>query len=114
MTSADRFADLAAAVDGELRLQGLNRVQLCERLGIPQSTMSKMLSGESMRTTTLALDRLAAIEEALDLPRGRLLRALGYVGTAEGVRDAISADPRLPAHGKEAVLVLFDHYAARR
>lgn len=64
--TADR---VATAVSAQIEDSGVTIVWLCERTGIPRSTMVRRLSGH----TPFNLNELDRIAEALRISTGRLL-----------------------------------------
>lgn len=85
--------------------RGLSQKKLASRIGIAESTLSKMLGGTSFGTTRETLRRLRDIEKVLKLEAGSLSSMLGVAepGTA---LIAIHQDPSLPPDVRHALAVL--------
>lgn len=74
---------------------------LADRIGVDPSVMTRIINGQMK---DLTVDRVAAIEDALDVPRGSLLRAAGYVAPTVSAEDAIRQDPSLPRQIRQALV----------
>lgn len=110
MSEIDPVAALQQRVDEELSHRGLLQRELAAKIKVKAPTLNKMLTGASMKTAAEVLRRLRQIEDALELGRGDLLRAMGFVEDEVGGRQAIQREPGLRPAGREAILVLFDHF----
>lgn len=111
MAVRDPLAALSERVQDELAKQRLTQIELSKRTGIRTDTLSRMLSGTNMGTTLEMLFRLGLIERDLGLRAGDLLRVMGFVKDPQSTRESVQSEPSLGPPGREAVLVLFDHYS---
>jgi transcriptional regulator with XRE-family HTH domain len=82
---------------------GLSQVELARRLdGVSQSMIARW---ESVSEPSLSV--IARIERELQLPKGELLRAAGYVGGVVSVGVAIAEDPRLDDRARRVLLASY-------
>ncbi len=81
----------------------LTQTELAVRLGVAQNTISRWSTGE----VEPRLDDIAAIEEVCGLQRGHILRAAGYVSTAEQPEEALAGDHRLDAARRELLVAAY-------
>lgn len=86
---------------------GVGQAELAERLGMHESSISRMIRGQTQGVT---VDQLVRIERALDLRPGRVLRTAGLVDADDGatVRERIETDPLLTASERTIVLRIYD------
>lgn len=77
---------------------------LAREVGIDAGHLNKIISG---KVPGLSLEMVMRIEDALELDRGDLLRAGGFV-SAGRVRDAIAADKGLTAEQKRTLRSVYD------
>lgn len=96
----ERLGDAVRAALGER-----SQAWLAEQIGIDASVVSKLIAGQQQG---LALERVAEIEEVLELAPGALLRAGGYVADAADVREAIIGDDALSVDAKRTVLGVYE------
>ena len=97
-----------------MRKQEWDQKDLAERLSMSKSTLNKILKGSAMRATLSRVEDLQEIESVFDMKRGELLREMGLVAEATETRDRIAAESALTPTGREAVLALYDYYAAKK
>lgn len=84
---------------------GKSQNQVARTIGIDPATLSRWVNGQPMEQVAA----VSKIEQALELPRGHLFIAAGYVdGEPLSVRDAIATDPDLPANLRQIVLTTYD------
>lgn len=88
---------------------GLSQAELGRRLGLSQASLTRL---ETTQIPTV--DRLFAIEAALDLPPGTLLYRAGYLPRIADARDAISNDPDIPGAIRRALVAAYDELVAER
>jgi len=84
----------------------VSQAALGERVGVPQTTVSRWEAGG----VGLTLDQVVTLEHALSLPPGGLLRAAGYVADDEGgggVEAAVRADGRLDPALRDELVALY-------
>lgn len=98
---------LGEAVRDEVVKAGINPAELSRRLGVSESTVSRLIGGEVQDVT---VDRIVQIERALGVPAGRVFRRAGLVTPEDGetVRDKLLADPSLTAEELLFVLRVYD------
>jgi transcriptional regulator with XRE-family HTH domain len=75
--------------------QGLTQAQLAERLGVDQTTVSRLANGRWGDQGGPAPEVLARIEEAAGRPRGWILIQAGYVDGVRTPLEAFEVDPAL-------------------
>lgn len=85
-------------------LGGRTQAWLAAEIGMDAGHVNKIIKG-AIPGLTLAM--VVRLEDALELDRGDLLRAGGYV-TAIAVRDAIAADPVLTGEQKRTLRNVYD------
>lgn len=90
--------------------RGLTQAKLADTLGVDQAMCSRW---ESNPDWNPRVDELLAIDDALGLPRGALLKAAGYIDDTTTAEQAITADPALSPDGRDAVLILLRYYRQR-
>ena len=93
------LVDLGSAIKSALH--GRTQQWLADAVGIDKSAVTRIIGGQ-MKDLTLA--RVVEIEQALELPRGALLRAAGYVAEVVTPEDAIAADSTLPRALRESFI----------
>lgn len=82
---------------------GISQDELARRLKVGQTTVARWVG-----TVEPALDMVAAIERALGLGRGELLRAAGYVDDGHvSVRHAVANDHELDARSRRVLLATY-------
>lgn len=81
-------------------LDGRSQAWLAGELGIDQGHLSRVISG---KVENLSLDLIVRIEKALDLERGVLLRAGGYVSDSVTLSAAVETDPGLTREQRSAL-----------
>ena len=86
----------------------LTQDDLADAVGTDQGTVSRWERG-NLRPT---LDDLRAIEDALGLHHGAIVRRAGYVEDLTSVKAALEADPSIPAKSIPYLLATID--AARK
>lgn len=98
---------LGDAIRKEMSAAGVKAAELAQRLGVAESTVSRLAAG---LVQDVSVDRLVQIEAALGLPRGRLFRSAGLVDdpTGETVRERLEGDPALSAAELRIVLRVYD------
>jgi transcriptional regulator with XRE-family HTH domain len=70
---------------------------------ILQDVLSRFETGEKTPTP----DDLAALEDAMNIPRGRILITAGYVLEIGSVPAAIAADSALNEEGRQSMLLTY-------
>ena len=97
---------LAGAIRDSMTSQGMTARQLADGLGVSESTISRLINGE---TRDLTVDRVLEIERALGEPqRGVLFRRARLVDDELTVRQRIEADPLLDDDSRRFVLRVYD------
>lgn len=98
-----------AAIRGSRKAAGLTQTELKDRLRerdpkttIDQSVISRWENESPGRAPDL--DDLAALEDALDLPRGGLLVRSGFVAEVVSVELAVMTDQRLDDQGRQLLI----------
>lgn len=81
----------------------LSQNEIARRTGVTQQAFSKWTID-----TEPKLDKLARIEEVLDLPRGALLRTAGYVENVESVEEAIRSEVSFSTDARRWLLVMVE------
>ncbi len=99
---------ICAAIRNIREAQGLTQAEVAERVGAPQSYMSRW---ETSRVPNL--EDLWTIETVgMNVPAGTILREAGFVakapGESGGVVDAINSSPGLTAPAKRILLAAFE------
>ncbi|GIU87462.1 MAG: hypothetical protein KatS3mg009_1977 [Acidimicrobiia bacterium] len=79
---------------------------LADRLHVSRSMIHRWTT-----TREPALDMLVAIERALGLPKGDLLRGAGYVSDLVTVRQAVAADPKLDGPARRKLMAVYRELA---
>jgi transcriptional regulator with XRE-family HTH domain len=82
---------------------GLNQVQLAQRMGVDQTTISRLANGKWGEQGGPTPDILARIEEAAGRPRGWILIQAGYVDDVRSTAEAIAVDPDLSDSARQIV-----------
>lgn len=95
--------DLAGGI--RAALNGRRQIDVANRLGVAQNTVSRWATGTNLPKT---LDQLSAIEEACDRPAGFILNAAGYIQVTS-VPEAIAMDPGLTDHDRDFLLAGYRH-----
>jgi transcriptional regulator with XRE-family HTH domain len=93
---------ICQAIADAIDASGLSQTALARSYGTTQQQISLWVNGREPR-----LDEIAALEVALDLHRGALLRAAGYVDDVTGVEDAIRSASRLKKDRRDVLLDLY-------
>lgn len=112
--SALRRQSLAAAIARAYKAADMTQVELAARLNeiVDDGTVNQgMVSRWSRGEVTPELETIAAIEDVLSLPRGKLLTESGYVANDTDVlniTEAIRRDPTISDDRREAVLYLYE------
>ena len=100
---------ICEAVKRQREIAGVSQRQLADMLGVSQPTIHNW-----EHDTEPSLDQLAAIEEALGMRAGGLVRAAGYVDEAPpSAEQAIMADRTLAAADRRALLDVLSLYRGR-
>lgn len=86
-------AQIGAAITETRKRAGISQGALGDRVGVAQTTISRWERGAA--EGTLTLDDLVRVEDALELPRGWLLVAGGYVPDVVTADEAINVDPNI-------------------
>ena len=81
----------------------LTQTELASMLGVAQNTISRWSTGE----VEPRLDDIAAIEDACGLTRGHILRASGYVASAEQPEEVVASDHRLDPARRELLVAAY-------
>ena len=103
--SIHAMPSLGNAIRDALSDANMSQNELARRVGRSPATMNRWINGQDLDQFDIAM----AIEDALELPRGHLFIAAGYVdGEPLSVRDAIATDPDLPANLRQIVLTTYD------
>ncbi|MDQ1438581.1 MAG: hypothetical protein QOK43_2210 [Acidimicrobiaceae bacterium] len=110
MAAPDPVSAFRDLVEEALERNGLFKTALADELHISDSMLNAMFKGTSLTMTLEMLKRFSVIEAKLGLPHGEIVRVMGFAKTPESVREGIRSEAGLSLEGKEAVLVLFDHY----
>jgi transcriptional regulator with XRE-family HTH domain len=85
-------AAIADVLKNRPREQGRTKQWLAEQVGVTGGHISRIVSGQ---IANVAVEMIRSIEDALDLPRGFLLRAGGYVEEATTLEGLLEADGSL-------------------
>lgn len=93
--------------------KGLTQVQLAQRMGVDQTTVSRLANGKWGEAGGPAPDVLAKIEDAAGRPRGWILVRAGYLSEVLSVREAVEMDPRLSDDARRMILTLYDAVAEK-
>lgn len=99
---SQRTRDLAAAIRNVYRGR-LTQMELADRLGVAQNTVSRWSTGE----VEPSLDQIAAIEKACGVERGFILRAAGYVDESHSPDALIARDARLEPSKRELLVAAY-------
>jgi transcriptional regulator with XRE-family HTH domain len=100
---------ICEAVKTAREVAGLTQRQLADMLGVSQPAIHNW-----EHDTEPSLDALAAVEDALGLRRGQLVRDAGYVDDdPPTIDDVIRSDDSLSPDDRRAVLDLVAFYRAR-
>jgi transcriptional regulator with XRE-family HTH domain len=98
---------LSAALRETVERARLSQVDIAERLGVDQPTVSRWVRG--MRRPPL--DVLGVVEAMAGVPLGTVLRRAGYVdGNGLDVVAAVEADPVLTESAKRAVIAVYEGF----
>lgn len=108
----DRVRD---RIEGARREREMPKSRLAELIGKSRSQLYKLLDGE----TPWSSDNLTAVERALQLPHGELLRLAGkpapvLPGGASPVSVAIISASELDQYEKEALLRVYESFMANK
>lgn len=78
------------------------RTWLGEEIGMKSENVGRLLNGH----IAISLEHVVAIEDALDVPRGHLLRAAGYVDSTDlpALEHLVSYDERFNVDQRSALL----------
>lgn len=87
---------------------GLTQAQLAQRMGVDQTTVSRLANGRWGEQGGPAPDVLARIEDAAGRPRGWILVRAGYIADVATVPEAIAMDSRLTADARRMVLRVYE------
>lgn len=93
------LVDLGSAIKSALH--GRTQQWLADAVGIDKSAVTRIIAGQMK---DLTLTRVIEIEDALEVPRGALLRAAGYVAEVATPEDAIASDTTLPVVARDLLL----------
>lgn len=83
---------------------GMTQAQVADRMGIDQTSVSRLSNGKWGEQGGPTPDLLARIENASGRPRGWILIQAGYVDPVLSVPDAIAVDPLLSDGARRSVL----------
>ena len=97
-----RSRDLATAIRNVYRGR-LTQIELADRLGVAQNTVSRWSTGE----VEPSLEQIAAIEKACGVERGFILRAAGYVVESFSPDALIARDARLEPSKRELLVAAY-------
>lgn len=114
-SEADQLrAKIGATIKAARQNAGLpNQGALGELVDAAQTTVSRWERGAS--DDVLTLDDVLAVEDALQLDRGQLLAAAGYVPDVTTTEQAILIDPAITDPlDRQALLALYRVFLARR
>jgi transcriptional regulator with XRE-family HTH domain len=104
---------IGAAIRSARKRAGLpNQEALGDLIGAAQTTASRWERGSP--EGVLTLDDVVAIEDVLDLPRGQLFMAGGYVPKVESPSDAIKLDTGISDEAREYLLDLYERARKRK
>lgn len=95
---------LSAALRETVEKAGVSQIEIAERLGVDQPTVSRWVRG--MRRPPL--DILATIEDMAGVQKGTVLRVAGYVDDDLDVITAVNADPELSDAARKVVLGVYE------
>jgi transcriptional regulator with XRE-family HTH domain len=93
---------ICRAIRAQLDESDLSMQDLADRLRVSKSMVQRWTT-----TREPALEMIVAIEDALDLVRGELLRDAGYVSDLVSVRRAVLDDPKLDDRARRTLLALY-------
>lgn len=99
----DARVKIASAIRSELG--GRSQQWLADAIGVDKSQVTRLLQGHMEKLT---VDRVVAIERALDLQPGHLLRAAGLVHQANTVRELLEGDPDLDPVRRGMMVAIYD------
>ncbi len=100
--------EFTAALDREMKQAGVNQSELGRRIKSAPSMINAWLNGNTKQPE---LEKVREVEEALDLPAGRLTRHFGWVPSGDANADvvaAIEADERITEGNKDALTLLYN------
>ncbi len=100
---------LGKAIKRQLTATKMTPAELARRLGVADSTVSRLLAGQVEDVT---IGRIVQIETVLGLPRGHLLRGAAMIDEALTVRQRIEADASLTGEELRIVLRIYDSSVA--
>ena len=109
----DPVAVVHATVKAELAKRGMSQDDLAERLGMQSSTLSRMLTGKSLKKTHDTFARLRDIEKLFDLDPGVLVRLLDSVGDRGATAEAILSDASLSVDAKQSILAILERFTSK-
>jgi transcriptional regulator with XRE-family HTH domain len=92
--------------------RGITQEALGTAIGRAQNSISKLERGAEKEPPTV--DEVAAIEVALGVPKGYILRKAGYVVPMTTVEDLIMSDPGLSPPNRQAVLAVYSSLRENR
>ena len=96
---------IGKAIKRAITAHGWTAKELAENSDLSTSTITRWINGKSSPETA----SLIAVEQALGLTPGELLRIGGYLPECpQTTRDAIATDPNLTEVGRRAVLATYD------
>lgn len=95
----DNPINKAFAAAWERKGEGINQTNIAPLMGKHQTDVSKWLVGDRQPP----LEYLPAIEKALGLPVGTILRRAGFVEDAQDSVNAVLADPLLSRASREMI-----------
>lgn len=101
-TPAPQQPRICRTIRVRLRESGMSMQDLADRLHVSRSMIHRWTT-----TREPALDMIAAIERALGLPKGDLLREAGYVGNLVSVRQAVASDPKLDGRARRKLMAVY-------
>lgn len=112
--------DLGDQLLKQLEVVGMSQAELANRLGVQRQAVTNWVKGHSRPSR----DNLVRLEDILGVPRGELMRLLGYSASSDReqrlvtLEEAIRAEEDLSAEHKRALLVFVkaarEEAAARR
>lgn len=105
--------EFTAALEREMTQAGVNQSELGRRIKSAPSMINAWLNGN---TKEPSLDKVRQIEQALDLPDGRLTRHFGWVPAGEANTDVVAAiegDERITDGSKDALVLLYNLFRAQ-
>lgn len=107
-TSITMSTSLHAAIREAFAGQGLTQAQLAQRMGVDQTTISRLANGKWGEQGGPTPDILARIEEAAGRPRGWILVQAGYVDAVRTIPEAIAMDPQLSADARRVLVGVYE------